>query len=452
MKRVFKLYLIVLGFLFSACHKDFLDERSSKSLVVPETLQDYQALLDNTGVMNVQGHSSVVMDGDFEFLESAIVGQSATTRNSYLWKVDIYETLLSTPSWTYPYKQILPSNIVIEGLKKISPGGTSQMEYNALLGSAYFFRAFAFHELAVLFSAPYQENIAELTPGLPLKLSADVTQIVQRSTLKATYDQIIADLNIAIDLLPNEQPVISRPIKAAAYAQLSRVNLNMGRFEDALSNAKEALKLRNELLDYNKIVISTSRTFAHPFTTPNPEILFWARDNFGVNNSSTFLVKQSLYDSYASNDLRKSRFFTAARRFIGTYTGLSQSLCGLTTREVYLIAAECEARSNKTNEALDYLNTLCQKRYDGTFVGYQSSDAEQVLHWVLEERRKELVTVRRWEDLRRLNLDSRFAQTLTRTYLGELYNLPPKSSRYVLAIPQGEISESGITQNERKLD
>lgn len=452
MKRFFTLYFILSGLFFTACHKEFLDERSSKSLVVPETLQDYQALLDNTGIMNVQGHSTVVMDGDFESVESALAGQAAMTRNSYLWKVDIYENLLTAPSWSYPYRQILPTNVVIEGLAKIRPGADTQAEYNAILGSSYFYRAFAFHELAVLFTAPYQESIADNSPGLPLKLSADVTQIVQRSTLRATYEQIISDLDKAIDLLPDKQSAISRPIKAAAYAELARVYLNMGQYELALSNAEEALKLRNELLDYRKTTISTSRTFAHPFTTSNPEILFYARDNFGANNSSTFLVSQDLYNSYATSDLRKTRFFTSARRFIGTYTGLSQSLCGLTTREVYLIAAECEARANKTNEALEYLNTLCAKRYDSSFIPYQSTDAEQVLNWVLEERRKELVTVRRWEDLRRLNLDSRFAQTLTRTYSGEIYSLPPNSSRYVLAIPQGEVNESGIKQNERRLD
>lgn len=452
MKRIITLSMILSIFLLIACHKDFLDERSSKSIVVPETLQDYQGLLDNTGIMNVQGHSTVIMDGDFEFLESAIAGQTAMTRNSYLWKVDIYETLLSTPAWRYPYRQILPGNIIIEGLQKISSNANNQTDYNQILGSAYFYRAFAFHELAVLFTSPYQENTAQNTPGLPLKLSADVTEIVQRSTLKMTYDQIITDLKTSIDLLPDNQPVVSRPTKAAAYAELSRVYLNMGRYDQALLNAKEALNLRPELLDYNAVKISSNRTFPHPFISPNAEIIFWARDNFGANNNSTFLAKQDFYDNYKPNDLRKSRFFSTTRRFIGTYSGVNQSLCGLSTREVYLIAAECEARTNRTVEALAYLNLLCAKRYDNTFKPYQSNNAEQVLNWVLEERRKELVTVRRWEDLRRLNLDNRFMKTLTRTYQGETYTLPPKSSRYVLAIPQGEVNESGILQNERRID
>ena len=452
MKRHFTLYAIVVVLTFSSCHKNFLDERPSKSLVVPETLQDYDAILDNTGVMNNMGSHAVVMDGDFEYVETNLAGQPALIRNSYLWKPDLYETNLGTVSWTNPFKQILTANLAIEGLGKMQPNGSEQAQFDNILGSAHFYRAFAFHELGLLFTAPYLESTAASTLGLPLKLTADVTDIVPRATLKATYEQIVADLDIAVAILPVDQQVISRPTKAAAYAQLARVYLTMGRYDLALTNAKEALKLKPDLLDYNTVPISTTRTFAHPFNVPNAEMLYYSRDNFSSNNNAGFLLKQDFYNEYAANDLRKTRFYTSARRFIGTYTGLGQALCGLATSEVYLIAAECEARLNRPQEAVKYLNDLCIKRYDNTYVPYSTNNAEQALLWALAERRKELVTRRRWEDLRRLNLDTRFAVTLTRTFQGDTYTLPPNSSRYVMAFPQEEIDNSGIVQNERKVD
>lgn len=409
-------------------------------------------MLDNTTVMNNLGQNSVLMDGDFEFTDSSLPGQASLVRNSYLWRVDVYETLLRTTSWTNPYEQILATNIVIEGLTALTPKESERDSYNSVLGSAYFYRAFAFHELAVLFTAPYQENVSEAMLGLPLKLTSDVTDIVQRSSLKGTYEQIVSDLQTAIDLLPIQQAAVSRPTKVAAYAQLARVYLNMERYDMALTNAKEALNLKSELLDYNQLSAASPRSFPHPFNDVNPEILYYARDNFTSNNSAAFLVKKEKYDTYATNDKRKTLFFTAARRFIGSYTGLNQALCGLTTNEVYLIAAESAARTNRPAEALDWLNTLAVKRYNSTFIPYASTDSEQILLWVLEERKKELITRRRWEDLRRLNQDSRFAVTLTRTFQGDTYTLPPNSSRYVLAIPQEEIDGSGIEQNERRLD
>ncbi len=70
---------------------------------------------------------------------------------------------------------------------------------------------------------------------------------------------------------------------------------------------------------------------------------------------------------------------------------------------------------------------------------------------ILEERRKELPFTGqlRWEDLRRLNKDQRFAKILVRTIAGNEYQLLPNSKRYVFPIPDIEIELSGIPQNER---
>ena len=69
---------------------------------------------------------------------------------------------------------------------------------------------------------------------------------------------------------------------------------------------------------------------------------------------------------------------------------------------------------------------------------------------VLTERRKELLMRGlRWTDLRRLNRDSRFAVTLSRTVQGQEYLLPPGDPRYTLLIPNEVIVNSGIAQNSR---
>jgi len=68
----------------------------------------------------------------------------------------------------------------------------------------------------------------------------------------------------------------------------------------------------------------------------------------------------------------------------------------------------------------------------------------------LKERRKELLfRGLRWTDLRRLNLDPRFAVTLARNVSGQIYSLPPEDPRYAWPIPDDEIQASGIPQNPR---
>ena len=69
----------------------------------------------------------------------------------------------------------------------------------------------------------------------------------------------------------------------------------------------------------------------------------------------------------------------------------------------------------------------------------------------LAERRKELIQRGlRWTDLRRLNLDPRFAVTIERVVQGATYQLLPNDLRYTFLIPNDEIFANGlIEQNPR---
>ena len=55
----------------------------------------------------------------------------------------------------------------------------------------------------------------------------------------------------------------------------------------------------------------------------------------------------------------------------------------------------------------------------------------------------------RWEDLRRLNKEPRFATTLQRVSKGTTYTLAPNDPKYTFPIPDIEITLSGIPQNPR---
>ncbi len=67
---------------------------------------------------------------------------------------------------------------------------------------------------------------------------------------------------------------------------------------------------------------------------------------------------------------------------------------------------------------------------------------------ILTERRKELLfRALRWTDLRRLNKEAEFRDTLYRFINGKKYQLLPGSDRYTLQIDRNTISISGIQQN-----
>lgn len=449
MRTLLLLLQVIILLTFSSCHKAFLEEPTSKALVIPKTFQDLNALLQYTNDMNSGAFFSMLADGDFILTDEYFLSTAPVERTTYLWKADIYETMKFHGAWRLPYLQILNANVVLEGLGKINPLDVSQQELNTLRGNALFFRAMAYTELVLNFTPPYKPSEAGKLLGLPIRKSSNVSEIVQRSNLKETMEFVLQDLIDASVLLPDKAARISLPGKTAAYTLLSRTLLGMQEYDRSLSFAKEALKIQSELLDYRNIPIQLPFTFNDPFIVPNKEIVFHQRGGTSMFTGQSAQLRMDFYNSYKLNDLRKTRLFDSDRNFIGNYSGTTLIFSGITNNEAWLTAAECAARLDKIEDALYYLNHLCENRYDNTFVPYQSTNNKEILGWILDERRKELVTRSRWFDLRRLNLEPEFAVTLTRTYNGDHYTLPPNSSLYTFPIPQEEIDFSGITQNIR---
>jgi tetratricopeptide (TPR) repeat protein len=293
--------------------------------------------------------------------------------------------------------------------------------------------------------------------GIPLRLNSDFNERSVRATVEDTYGQIISDLKQARALLPKlipDSPLYKLRVNtAAANAMLARVYLAMEDYDNAFIYADECLKLYNTLMDYNKFVVPST---GNPIPQFNSEVIYFkAMINYGFFATARLIVDPSLFASYDPNDLRKNCYFflsSGNQAFRGGYNvNASKFFGGIATDEVYLIRAECNARKGKKDDALKDLNTLMEKRWKAAaWTPFTATDANDALSKVLKERRKELVfRGLRWTDLRRLNQDSRFAMTLSRTVMGQTYTLPPNDIRYVLPIPDNVILLSGIQQNPR---
>ncbi|TAN01570.1 MAG: RagB/SusD family nutrient uptake outer membrane protein [Chitinophagaceae bacterium] len=451
-KNFLALMLIVCS--ISSCTK-YLDAVPDKSLTVPSSLQDLAAILNNNLLIAYSPALGEIGSDDYYMAYSRYQTYRPLIREAYTWQKDItYGSLYG--DWYSPYQAIYYSNVVLDQLKDIGSNQGNQGTYNEIKGRALFYRAFSYYNLAQIFTKPYDPQTAATDLGLPLRLSSDINNKTVRSTLLQTYNQIIQDLQEAEDLLPltvsSQTPYI--PSKAADDAMQARVYLTMQNYDKALDYADSSISLNNTLMDYNAIDSTQAISFPYP---SNEEVLFQSYEAlyFYFTGSYT-IVDSTLYDSYSSNDLRKSLFFatkasTGTHYFKGSYSGTYDLFCGLATDEMYLIQAECYARDGKVTASMDALNTLLAKRWKaGTFAPLVAANADEAMSIVLAERRKELIFRGiRWSDLRRLNQDSRFAITLTRVLNGETYTLPPNDPRYVYPIPDNEIQLSGIQQNTR---
>lgn len=449
------LFFLTIFFLQSCSKKKFLEAKPNSDIVVPTTLDEMQALLEYDNVMSETPVLGEVSSDNYYLNYTFWEGLNSTEKNSYTWQKEIYNGEGSIGDWNLPYQQIFYANVVLEGLAKLDKNNNEQ-QWNKIKGSALFIRAYAFYNLAQIFSPAFGDNSANGNLGLPLRTTANINDIYKRATVKQTYDLILDDLTKAASLLPtNIEKNRNRPNKPAAFAMLARVYLSMRDYENARLYADSCLGLYNALIDYN----SLSKLSPLPFQPDNAETLYQSKllsTNIvlrAYNRNS--IIDSTLFNSYSTNDLRADSIFYTINssgypNIKGSYNGSVFLFSGLATDEVYLIRAECQAKSGFTTEALNDLNTLLIKRWDtGTYVPYIASSAEEARTIILNERRKELAfRGLRWTDIRRLNIEG--ANISLKRILNQEYHLPYNNNRFILPIPPDVIALSGIEQNPRE--
>jgi hypothetical protein len=432
--------------------KKYLDAKPDATLATPTSLQDLQGLLDYYRGLNSSFPGGVgILSDNFYLTQSSWAAISTQyQRNYYIWQKDQNDQA----DWNNPYSNIYTCNLVLESLKNIMWPPKDNIWSQNIKGAALFFRASYHYSIAQLFAKAYNKQTAATDLGIPLRLNTDLSTKATRSTVEQTYEQIITDLKESVKLLPLNTTFKTRPTIAAAYGALARTYLSMQDYGNAYKYADSCLNNYNVLIDYNTL----DSTAAAPFTRFNDEVIFQAITNaVQPNNPNICKIDSNLYESYNDNDLRKVIYFKrntdGSYRFKGDYDGTSNngsghSFTGIVTDEQYLIMAESAARLGKTEEALNALNLLLEKRMRaGTFIPVSSSDSTDLLSMILQERRKELLfRGTRWTDLKRLNQDPKYAITLSRQLNGQVYQLPAGET-FVAWIPQRTIDMSGMKQN-----
>lgn len=463
MKKMKKVIIYIVAFICTyGCSKsEFLNQKPNQSDVVPQSLADYRAILDQdrdvngmggTGRGPVPGLGEIGAD-NYYIPDANFRNLRPQHQNYYRWDEKVY---LDYPvfSWNWPYLTVFYANVVLSGLESSDLDSDSQ-EYRELLGEALFTRAHAFYHLAQVFVPPFDDNNLDLPLGLPLRLRADINEDLKRSTIGETYARIEDDLLRAKNLLSSEPLVKTRASKQAVYGQLARLYLTKRNYESALAYADSCLYIQNELLDYNSL--NADDRFPFSDIENNPEIIYlcnMATPTGSPISSQHARINSDLYESFMELDLRKKLFFQSVvdgYTFKGSYSGNLPHFAGIATDEVYLLKAECLARKGDTIAALDELNYLLSTRWHrDEFVPFNTNHDLPILDLILAERQKQLIfRGQRWIDLRRLNQEN-FQITLKREMDGQEYFLLPNDNKYTWPIPDDVISfYPSMPQNPR---
>lgn len=442
----------VLLISFNACIK-YLDKKQNSSLVVPSTIKDLQALLDENGLMNSRTPSQLEASADEYFLSTEEYGYlEEGSQKGYLWEP--YFTG-SDNDWSKSYVAVYISNLTLDLIRKIPRDKDNKDRWDNVKGSALFFRSYHFLELLWNFAPAYDSSSAAKDFGVALRVTSNFNVPSVRASNAVSYDQVIRDTKASIPLLPDFPQVLTRPSKEAAYALLARCYLSMRSYKDALLYADSSLQLNHQLMDYNgDSDIPNGITAGSPFKQMNKETIFYSLMNanyYSYITAEIGSIDTAIIKLYNPKDLRLVAFYfdnaLGYKSFKGCY-GTNYMFTGLTTAEMMLIRAESYIRQGQVTKGIDDLNALRAKRFSANdFVEISASSQKEALNLVLSERRRELVMRGlRWMDLKRLNKEGRDI-TIKRIINGTTYALSPNANYYALPLPEDIVSLTGMPQN-----
>ncbi|MDR1719417.1 MAG: RagB/SusD family nutrient uptake outer membrane protein [Dysgonamonadaceae bacterium] len=459
MKKIYFYILFACGATIFASCNDFLNEYP-KDLGYVLNTSDLDELLIGEGYMPATTGTDLdywlqIMDDDALF---------TTTNTQRLPYVDFYwwEPDVNTESaWTVLYKRIGVTNSILGKIDDFSAEGD---DYRKVKGEALFLRAAYYYFLTNLYGFPYRTESANTDPGVPIKISEVIEdKRFTRNTVLECYDRIVTDLQTSIACLKG-LPVTSpfRGNEWAARHLLSRVYLYLNNWQESVNQCDTIIQSRRfMMLDFTTfgVVGTVNAVYAD-----SPETIF-TNGSFTIRGTSwmmlgtpKFTMSAELYSLYDADDLRKTYYFRGMgaaylepQKWANVPTSKGSDFFIFRFPEVYLNRAEAMAMLGKDQEARDDIQLLRATRYRSGTLPTLSLSGEELIHFIRDERRRELsFEGQRWFDLRRYAVSPKwpFQKEIRHAYYeyatvsGDMvlkrYDEEPEY--YVLPLPESEIS------------
>ena len=313
-------------------------------------------------------------------------------RTDYTFTSTDYDT---EDLWEACYGAMKNYNILIAAADNVPEKLADKVQ--VVKGEALFFRAATYLRLAQHFGKTYGPN-ASTDLCVPLVLVYDQQEKPERATVAAVYDQILADLKEASNLLANVKgsALAQKPTIDAVKALYARVYLDLKDYKNAADCATAVINSNNYAL------ASTAEEMEEVYqhdggkesiyqgycTMAEGAVGYGSLNNvtsdatYGEAFRPYYIPTQTVIDAYDEGDLRFGCWFnnTVAVQINGAYhvgefytftkfrgnpalttspiRSASQAAKPFKIGEMYLIAAEAYCQSGNTASAMKYLNEL----------------------------------------------------------------------------------------------
>ncbi len=265
--------------------------------------------------------------------------------------------------WDNAYEVINQANIVIDNIDVVE---SDVEKKNRIEGEARFLRALNYFDLNRHFSSGDM--------GVPLRLtgildySGDLSKA--RDNTSAVYQQVVSDLEAAIQLMPDDNGFYAD--KYSATALLARVQLYLGNYAAARDAA-------NDVIENSDHSLSSSFAAAFNHDADNEEDLFTFQvtSQTGTNSLITYYASEqnggrggdiTVNDEYVAlfddpNDERASFFYESPQnggRLTSKFSNQFGNVPIIRLAEMHLIRAEANQQEGTSNGAtpLEDINAL----------------------------------------------------------------------------------------------
>lgn len=472
---------------------DFLEETSQDEFA-PETIEDYQEILNGQGydlvtsvdpithvfTDDVQG-SSLPSGYDYYYSE-----ENLAFKDVFAWQPNMCQLLTDKNKESYYssyqnlYKLIMACNTVLDGID--GHGSTADNDYCQTRGEALALRAYYYWYLVNLYAMPY--NMAGTTPdklaGVPIVKTSDIKDNgPRRNTVAEVYEQITEDIEEACTLLYTSRNTKISNFRinwVAANLLASRIYLYMEDWDKVISHVDKAMESNPSMCNlngYTLIIPSSYKPNAYNnyremasnnfISTSFPETIFVGGSNTKVGTSATLIqVSDDLLAMYSSDDLRLEYAF---KKVSWGYWGCQEIKVGTSERgyswrtsELYLNRAEAYANKYAAGDAscgakaVSDINAIRANRIaTASYEPYQLTNADELLQFVKDERRRELCSENphRWFDLRRYGMPEIKHSWYDNQGNKETFTLEKNDVGYALPIPDEALeSNTNLEQNE----
>ncbi|MDE7408661.1 MAG: RagB/SusD family nutrient uptake outer membrane protein [Muribaculaceae bacterium] len=250
------IYTLALGAALglSSCGSDFLGTPTDSRVELDST-EKLRMLLVSSYPQNNYGWPCEIMSDNIEDnnapdadgLRYNLAPYNRGDEEMFRWQVCVSNTSSDSPSsiWESNYNAIAGANAVLQVLEKWESEGPLDATQRAVKGEALMIRSFCHFILAQVFCHPYRGDVVnETLLGIPYikKPETTVKPNYSRGTLKETYDNIRADLEIALPLIDNGLYEIPKYHfnKSAAEAYAARFYLCTREYDKCLEHCNNA--------------------------------------------------------------------------------------------------------------------------------------------------------------------------------------------------------------------